>query len=100
MKTFAIVSGALIVGILIVLGTEVLSQQKSNKVDVFHESLKHEQAKQIKKSIQALDAIYKETNDDYLIRIVVNVINQFIQFISGVCINYCLHTISLILTLY
>ncbi len=69
MKTFAIVSGALIVGILVVLGSEVLSQQKSNKVDVFHESLKQEQAKQIKKSIQALDAIYKENKDDYLINL-------------------------------
>ena len=69
MKKYLAISSALILGILVLFNSNVLSQRKSSKTDAFHESLKHEAAQDYKKSLQALEGIYKESKDDYLMNL-------------------------------
>ena len=67
MKKYVVLSTVFIIVIVALLGTEVLSQKTSGKVNAFHESLKQEDAKEYQKSIRALDGVYKENKGDYLI---------------------------------
>jgi tetratricopeptide (TPR) repeat protein len=69
MKKYLVMSSLLIVGIIVILNSNVLSQRKSSKTDAFHESLKQETAQDYKKSAQALEGVYKENKDDYLINL-------------------------------
>lgn len=67
MKKYVVVSSVLILGIIVLLNSNVLSQRKPNKADAFHESLKQETVQDYKKSLQALEGVYRENNDDYLL---------------------------------
>ncbi len=69
MKKYVVVSSALILAIVALLSSSVLSQRKSSKTDAFHESLKQETAQEYKKSLQALEGVYKESKDDYLVNL-------------------------------
>jgi tetratricopeptide (TPR) repeat protein len=69
MKKYIVMSSALIVVIITLLNSNVLSQRKSSKTDAFHESLKLETAQEYKKGLQALEAIYKDNKDDYLVNL-------------------------------
>jgi tetratricopeptide (TPR) repeat protein len=66
MKKFMMISAAAIAIIVALLVTDVLSQKTSTKVSAFHESLKQEEAKEYRKSIQTIEAVYNENKNDYL----------------------------------
>ena len=69
MKKYIAMSLALGIAIIVLLSTNVLSQRKSSKTDAFHESLKQETAQNYVKSVEALEGIYKENKDDYLVNL-------------------------------
>lgn len=69
MKTYATISIAVIGVLLMIIGSQVMSQKKQTKVDAFHESLTHENSGNYAKAIQALDAVYKDNKDDYLLNL-------------------------------
>jgi tetratricopeptide (TPR) repeat protein len=69
MKKYVVMSSVLILGILVLLSSNVLSQRKSSKADAFHESMKQETAQDYKKSLLALEGVYKDNKDDYLLNL-------------------------------
>lgn len=66
MKYYRTISLAAIVAVIAVLASNVFSQKTPTLVNAFHESLKCEEAKDVRKSIQALEGVYSEHKDDYL----------------------------------
>jgi tetratricopeptide (TPR) repeat protein len=79
MKTYVVMSSALVCGILVLLSSNVLSQRKSGKTDAFHESLKQETAQDNTKSVQALESVYKENKDDYLLNLRLGWLNYLVK---------------------
>ncbi len=69
MKKYVMMTSVLILGIILLLSSNVLSQRKSSKTDAFHESLRYETDQDYKKSLQALEGVYKENKDDYLLNL-------------------------------
>lgn len=69
MKNYVLISILCIMAILGLLAKEILSQNKSNKIDAVHESLKLEASKDYAKSIQALQGAYNIRKNDYLLTI-------------------------------
>ncbi len=69
MKKYVAISFAVITVLLMIIGTQLLSQKKPSKVDAFHESLTLEASGNYAKAIEALDAVIKEYKDDYLLNL-------------------------------
>ncbi len=69
MKQYAVISIAVVAALLMIIGSQVMSQKKQTKVDAFHESLTQESSGNYAKAVQALDAVYKENKDDYLLNL-------------------------------
>lgn len=69
MNKYALVGTGLVVVLFGLLSTDVLSQKADAKVEAFHKSLQHENAKEYQKAIQVLVAVVKEQKDDYLLNL-------------------------------
>lgn len=69
MKQYAVISIGVVAGLLIIIGSQVMSQKQKTKVDAFHESLTHETSGNYAKAVQTLEAVYKDNSDDYLMNL-------------------------------
>jgi len=69
MKHYVLLSSLLVAAIIGILGAQLYSQKKINKTDAFHESMKFESSQNYQKSIQALQTIYNDHKEDYLVNL-------------------------------
>lgn len=68
-KNYVVLSLLFVAAIAALISAEVLTHKTSGKTEAFHESLKQENAREYRKSIQTLEAIYKDSPDDYLLNL-------------------------------
>jgi tetratricopeptide (TPR) repeat protein len=69
MNKYTLIGTVLVVALFGLLSTVVLSQKPDTKVEAFHKSLQHENAKEYQKAIQVLLPVAKEQKDDYLLNL-------------------------------
>lgn len=69
MNKYAIVGTVIVVVVFGLLSNVVLSQKTDTKLEAFHKSLQHENAKEYQKAIQVLLPVVKEQKDDYLLNL-------------------------------
>ena len=69
MNKYALIGTVLVVLLFGLLSDDVLSQKPDTKVEAFHKSLQHENAREYEQAIQALVPGLKEQKDDYLLNL-------------------------------